>query len=227
MLSRPVAAVVFDMDGLLFDTESLYEKALFTAAAEIGCEMDADSFQAMVGTPWPDTRRRLLGRYGAGYPADRLVEIWVAHFKLLADRELTLKPGALELLTWLDELALPRAIATSSSHATVRHHLAAHGLGDRFHAIVAEGDYAMGKPAPEPFLRVAERLGVDPRDCLALEDSPNGVRSAAAAGMMTVMVPDRVRPTQEIARLCLILASLHEVVALISSSRPASAAASS
>jgi len=227
MLPRPVAAVVFDMDGLLFDTERLYEKALAPAAAEVGCEMGQDTFQTIIGTPWNDTRRMLLERYGPGYPVDALAEAWSRHFKLLAEVELALKAGVLELLTLLDELGLPRAIATSSSRRTVDHHLAAHDLVHRFHHIVASGDYAMGKPAPDPYLTAARRLGVDPRRCLALEDSFNGVRSASAAGMMTVMVPDLVQPTAEICALCSVVPTLHEVVRLIVSSRPASAAASS
>src|SRR5215510_5372713 len=106
---------------------------------------------------------------------------------MLAATRLSLKPGAIELLDTLDDLRLPRAIATSSSHQTVQHHLTAHNLVGRFHEIVGHGDYAGGKPAPDPFLKAAERLGVEPRLCLALEDSHSGVRSACSAGMMTVM----------------------------------------
>jgi HAD superfamily hydrolase (TIGR01509 family) len=116
----------------------------------------------------------------------------------------------------LDRLRLPRAIATSSSRTTVERHLSAHALVDRFDAIVGHGDYATGKPAPDPFLRAAERLGADPARCLALEDSHNGVRSAAAAGMMTIMVPDLLEPTEEMRTLCLLVArDLHEVAELI------------
>jgi len=92
----------------------------------------------------------------------------------------------------------------------------AHGLAERFDAIVGRGDYAAGKPAPDPFLKAAERLGVEPRLCLALEDSHNGVRSACAAGMMTVMVPDLVPPTEDIRSLCIaIAADLHGVRELL------------
>ena len=89
---------------------------------------------------------------------------------------------SIELLDLLDDLQLPRAIATSSRHEDARHHLGAHGLHDRFHAIVAHGDYVQGKPNPDPFLKAADRLGVDPALCLALEDSHNGVRAASRAG---------------------------------------------
>ena len=87
---------------------------------------------------------------------------------------------------------------------------------DRFDEIICRGDYEKGKPAPDPFLKGAERLGVEPRLCLALEDSHIGVRSAAAAGMITVMVPDLLEPTEEIRACCtLVVRDLHEVCCLI------------
>jgi beta-phosphoglucomutase-like phosphatase (HAD superfamily) len=98
----------------------------------------------------------------------------------------------------------------------VNRHLASLGLVGRFDQIVASGDYAAGKPAPDPFLRAAGRLGVAPELCLALEDSHNGVRSACAAGMMTVMVPDLLEATGEISRLCVVVArDLHDVERMI------------
>lgn len=225
ILQRPVRAVVFDMDGLLFDTEKLHARAALAAAKEVGCELTMDVFHRFLGTT--EARRILQAHYGDSYPFDELRAAWGRQFKVLAETELELKPGALNLLDLLDELGLPRAIATSSSHNTVRHHLAAHDLAQRFHVVVAAGDYTASKPAPDPFLRAAERLAVAPSDCLALEDSHNGIRSASAAGMMAVMVPDLIEPTAEIERLCCVVPSLHDVRELILSSRRGSAAASS
>jgi HAD superfamily hydrolase (TIGR01509 family) len=210
------AAIVFDMDGLLFDTETLYQEAVLVAAAEGGHDVTSGIFNRTIGLPWPQTRSLLLAHFGNAFPADEFVAAWVRHFDLLAATRLSLKPGAIELLDTLDDLRLPRAIATSSAHQTVERHLIAHNLVGRFHQIVGHGDYASGKPAPDPFLKAAERLGVDPRLCLALEDSHNGVRSASAAGMMTVMVPDLLEPTDEIRELCACVArDLHEVRHLI------------
>lgn len=227
-LPRPVEAVVFDMDGLLFDTEKLYGRAILTAAEELGVEMTTEVFLTFVGTPWTHNRRQMLEAYGEAYPAEELRVRWMKHFELLLADGLDLKPGVVELLDLLDQLGLSRAIATSSSHGTADHHLAAHGLASRFHHIVAAGDYANAKPAPDPFLAAAGRLGVDAADCLALEDSLNGVRSASSAGMMTVMVPDLIQPTSDIKQLCAaVVSSLLDVPALITSSRLGSAAASS
>jgi HAD superfamily hydrolase (TIGR01509 family) len=215
-LPRKPAAVVFDMDGLLFDTETLYQEAILLAAAEGGHEVAGDIFSRTIGVPWAQSRVMLMSHFGEAFPVDTFQEAWVRHFWVIAETRLELKPGALELLGTLDEMGLPRAIATSSSLRTVERHLTAHGLEGRFNAIVGHGDYENGKPAPDPFLKAAERLGIEPALCLALEDSHNGVRSASAAGMMTLMVPDLLEPTEEIRGLCtLIVPDLHEVRRLI------------
>lgn len=211
-LPRPPAALVFDMDGLLFDTETVAEEAFLAAAAEAGHQATKPLFRQLVGRPWPANRELLLAHYGAGFAVDVFREVWLRHYQHLLATRLTLKPGVVELLETLDKLKLPRAIATSSSLPTVRHHLTTHGLSARFDAIVAHGDYAAGKPAPDPFLAAAARLDVEPGLCLALEDSHNGVRSAAAAGMMVIMVPDLLEPTEEMRRLSTgVLRDLHEV----------------
>lgn len=209
-------AVVFDMDGLLFDSETLYVEAAITAATELGHEASTEIILRTTGGPWPQTRLLLLEHFGPAFPVDDFMTVWVRHFWVLAEDRLALKPGVVELLDLLDELGLPKAIATSSSHTTVQNHLEAHNLVDRFDAIVGAGDYVAGKPAPDPFLTAAEQLGVAPEACLALEDSHNGVRSASAAGMMAVMVPDLLPPTDEIRALSTLVAvDLHEVRRLI------------
>jgi HAD superfamily hydrolase (TIGR01509 family) len=206
------AAVVFDMDGLLFDTETLYQEAIHLAAAEAGHEVAPGFFNRTVGLPWAESRALLLSHFGENFAVDEFQAEWVRHFWVIAETRLALKPGALELLDTLDRFRLPRAIATSSSRRTVERHLSAHSLTERFDKIVGHGDYERGKPAPDPFLKAAERLGVEPRLCLALEDSHNGVRSASSAGMMTIMVPDLLEPTEEIRGLCtLVVRDLHEV----------------
>lgn len=214
VLPRPVHAVVFDMDGLLVDTEVVYHDAMAAVAEDMGHPMSLDVFHAMIGLP--DNTDLLTGHYGADFPVAafnaRVLEL--AEEMILAG--VALKAGVLEILDRLDELALPRAIATSSSHRAVASHLGGSGIIPRFHTIVAKGDYARGKPAPDPYLTAASRLGIDPGLCLALEDSHNGVRAAASAGMMTIMVPDMLAPTTEMHELCVRIAEdLHEVRGLL------------
>ena len=187
------------------------------AAAAAGHEMPASVFVRLLGSPWVASRKMLIEYYGEAFDIDALWSAWMRTFEaLITDRQF-IKSGAIGLLDTLDALGLPAAIATSSSHATVQRHLAAHGLTGRFRRIVGHGDYANGKPAPDPFLLAADQLGVAPGECLALEDSFNGIQSAASAGMMTVMVPDILEPTDEIKALCAVVAEdLSEVERLIS-----------
>jgi HAD superfamily hydrolase (TIGR01509 family) len=215
-LPRKVKAVVFDMDGLLFDSESVYRDAMFATAAQMGFELPDHLFRRLVGVPWAGNVTMLLEHYGASFDHEAFRKEATRRFHVVADAEICLKAGVIEILDELDVLGLPRAVATSSLHPTVQHHLGQHDLLGRFDALVAQGDYARGKPAPDPFLTAAERLGVDPADCLALEDSHNGVRAAHAAGMMTIMVPDLLDATEEMQTLCVRIAhDLHEVRELL------------
>ena len=158
-LPRRPTAVIFDMDGLLFDTEKLYQEAILLAAAEGGHTVAARVFSRTVGLPWAQSRSLLLAHFGQTFPVDEFEAAWIRHFWVIAETRLTVKPGVLELLGTLDQFDIPRAIATSSSHRTVERRLAAHDLAGRFHAVVGHGDYVNGKPAPDPFLKAAERLG--------------------------------------------------------------------
>jgi HAD superfamily hydrolase (TIGR01509 family) len=219
-LPRQPSAVVFDMDGLLFDTEAIYERAALSAAAELGCEMDSAFFRSTIGSPWPATRQRLVDFYGPTFAVDELRAVAGRIFNELVETELPVKPGVLELLDLLDTLGLPRAIATSSSRATVHRHLEAHAMADRFHHVVAHDDCERHKPDPDPFLKAAGLLGVAPSLCLALEDSHMGVQAASAAGMMTIMIPDLLPATEEIRGLCTHVANdLHAVCLLLETDR--------
>lgn len=208
--AREIEAVIFDMDGLLIDTERVVREAMCEAARLMGRELPADLFLRMVGLPEDASRAVSAGHFGEDF--DHQAFEAETHRRVRAQLQLgaTLKTGVIELLDLLDAIGLPRAVATSSSHETVARHLAP--IRARFAAIVAAGDYARGKPCPDPFLVAARKLAVDPRSCLALEDSYNGVRAAHAAGMMTIMVPDLLEATEEMRGLCVaVAASLHDV----------------
>lgn len=215
VLATLPAAVIFDMDGLLFDSEAIYRDAILAAAGELGHAFTSADFLKLVGTPWATNRLVVQAHIGAAHDVDLFHATWMRHYHLGKAR-LAMKAGAVELLDRLDELRIPRAICTSSSRGEVQHNLELHALTSRFDAIVASGDYARSKPAPDPFLRAAEVLGVHPAECLALEDSHNGVRAAAAAGMHTIMVPDLLPETDEIKSLCRLVAKdLHSVRSLM------------
>ena len=213
-LPRPVHAVVFDMDGLLVDTEVLFRDAMFGAARAVGLELPPEVFLQMVGMNAQQAQGILTDHFGEGFQIEPYREQYLERFHAAADAGVSLKAGVVELLDHLDAERLPRAIATSSPHWEVDRNLGP--LKARFGAVIARGDYERGKPHPDPFLKAATAIGADPVHCLALEDSHNGVRAAHAAGMMTVMVPDLLEPTEEMHSLCVrILDSLHEVPGLI------------
>jgi HAD superfamily hydrolase (TIGR01509 family) len=215
-LPRNPQAVIFDMDGTIFNTEFLYYRAFLAAGQEQDLPVEPSLPLRTVGLSWESTTNLLLQHFGDSRRVQSLLAAWLRQFDRLAESELSLKPGVMQLLDQLDRLEIPSAIATSSYHDDVDRHLAAHGLSKRFAAVVANEDCVSVKPAPDPFLLAADRLSVDPTACLALEDSFQGVASASGAGMMTIMIPDMVAPTDEHRALCLyVVPDLHEVVELI------------
>jgi HAD superfamily hydrolase (TIGR01509 family) len=209
---HPVEAVLFDMDGLLVDTESIYRDAILAEAEARGRPMPLSVFLQMVGLPGHACDELARAHFGehvdlAAYNSDVTRRVTD---RLMAG--VALKQGVIELIDLLDELNIPRAIVTSSSHETVEAHLNQTGIVPRFHAVIARGDYARGKPHPDPFLRAADVLKRPPARCLVLEDSHNGIRAAHAAGMTAVMVPDLLDATEEMRGLCFaVVETLHEV----------------
>ncbi len=221
MLPHPVEAVIFDMDGLLVDSEVMFRDCMNHVAGLYGRDLPDSVFLRMVGLPSPVSRRIAIDHFGADFPIDAFNEAVWNHARSRHDAGVPLKPGVVELLDHLDRAAVPRAVATSSSHAVVELQLGRTGILPRFHSVVAAGDYARGKPHPDPFLTAASRLSADPARCLALEDSHNGVRAAQAAGMMVIMVPDLLEATPEMRDLCVtIAASLHDVRAILAAMKP-------
>lgn len=219
-LPRRIEAVVFDMDGLLVDTETMFRDVMMEAGRRRGIHLPLEVFLRMVGLQHQASRVVALEHFGADFD----YEPWIADAWALAHAQIevgvAVKAGAVELLDFLEAEGIPRAIATSSGHATVARQLGPNGLLARFQSVVAAGDYQRGKPNPDPFLVAAARLGVDPVACLALEDSHNGVRAAHAAGMMTIMVPDLLEATDEMRSLCVAVAeTLHEARILVASQR--------
>jgi HAD superfamily hydrolase (TIGR01509 family) len=210
-------AVVFDMDGLLLDTEMLARQANLLAGQELGLGLTEEFCALLIGVPLDGNRRLLLEHYGQSTPVDAFFAAAGRHFKSLVDcGALAVKPGVAELLDQLEQAGLPCAVATSSAKEKARHHLELAGISQRFQAIITRDDVARGKPHPDLFLGAAQALGTPPERCLALEDSYNGVRAAHAAGMPVIMVPDLLPATAEMGQKCLtIVHDLHEVTKLL------------
>lgn len=216
---RRVEGVVFDMDGLLLDTEIVYRAAMIEAGNVFGVQFTGETYAAMVGKTTPESAVMLQELYGPDFPIQSYFErVWADVEDLLA-AETKLKAGVIEILDYLDDLGLPRGIATSNGMVAVEKYLGRFDLLHRFNTVVAHHDVTRHKPNPDPYLEAARRLGVDPAHCLALEDSHPGVRAAHAAGMMTVMVPDILDPNEEMHDKCVHIAdSLHQVLDLLKAS---------
>ena len=216
-----IDAVVFDMDGTLLDTETLYKEVLFLVVRELGHEMTEEFHRDMIGYPRERNRAALRQRYGADFPLEAYAERCRAGMAERCRAGVPLKPGAQELLDRLRTIGMPAAVATSSHREDAVRHLQGAGLLDRFETVVSRDDVTQGKPHPETFLLAAERLGADPRHCLAIEDSHNGIRAAHAAGMHVIMVPDMLPPTDEMRALCrLVLDGLAGLEAMLRDDQP-------
>lgn len=201
-LPRAVRAVVFDLDGTLLDTERAYRAAFFDTVAAFGRSLPASDYDTLVGLPTTARRLLLPAMLGADCPTEHFIESYYqARARHLAGG-ISLRPGATRLLALLASRSIPVAIATSASAGTAARHLAAAGLGGRFHLVVSRDDVVCGKPAPDSFLLAAAGLDVNASNCLALEDSAHGVAAAHAAGMMVVMVPDVLAPAPETVQCC-------------------------
>jgi len=208
-MMRP-RAVIFDMDGLMLDTERLAPAAWSDAARAVGVEFDMTLLPAMVGRNFRDCNALIVERHGETYPTVELMRAWhVAYDAIVARDGIALKPGLVELLDWLEREDIDKAVATSTRRDRAQAKLAQTGLLQRFTTLVGGDEIARGKPAPDIFLLAAERLAREPGDCLVLEDSEPGVRAALAAGMTPIMVPDLHQPSAELLALGpLVLASL-------------------
>jgi HAD superfamily hydrolase (TIGR01509 family) len=188
---RALQGVLFDMDGLLVDSEPLWFEVECAVMAQLDGQWSEADQQALVGGSLPRTVSYLLAR--AARPASpEDVGRWLVEgmTTLLMSRTLTMLPGAGELLAQVRAAGIPNALVTSSERPIMDAVL--HQLGVGFDATVCADDVRRGKPDPEPYLRAASLLRADPAWCVALEDSPNGVASAEAAGCRLVAVPSLV-----------------------------------
>lgn len=195
-------AVIFDMDGVLFDTERLSISCWLETAERMGLGDIREGAYGCIGLNRTDSRIFIRQLYGDAFPYDEFRANNSALFQKKIERDgLPVKKGAREILSWLKETGIKTAVASSTNTQTVTGHMERAGFLPYFQEIIGGDMVEHSKPRPDIYLMACRRLGVEPEKASAIEDSPNGIRSAHAAGMLPIMVPDMVEPTAEIEAL--------------------------
>ncbi|NEP19441.1 MAG: HAD family phosphatase [Leptolyngbya sp. SIO4C1] len=189
-------AVIFDMDGLMFDSESVYHHAWQRAINGLGYRFDSQQYLSLVGQSNAEAERLMQQFFGEAFPFQQFRTDWTRYWQETVQAQpIPLKPGVLALLSLLEQHQVPKAVGTSSTWPEAELTLKGGDVWQRFAHIVTVDQVAAGKPAPDIFLEAAQRLSVAPQDCLVLEDSNAGVSAATDAGMTVVMVPDLQSPS--------------------------------
>ena len=207
-------AVVFDMDGVIFDTERLVIEFWKEVAKKHNIPNIEHTCIQCLGTNRVRTREIFLENYGADFPFDpyraEVTELFNTHYKGVP---LPTRPGIRELLSYLQEQDIKVGLASSTAQHLVRDEIGTAGLLPYFQTLVCGDMVEHSKPAPDIFLKACEILNADPTKSIAIEDSFNGIRSAHCAGMTPIMVPDQVQPTDEIRALAFhVMPSLLDVL---------------
>lgn len=200
-------AVIFDMDGLLVDSETVSAKAFEETAAEYGLNDVFDIFMSLVGCNEKQHVNTLKEALEPEIDSVKFREDWIARYLAAIENGVpALLPGAEALLQWLKDNNISRALATSSGRAAAEKKLQGNNIFHYFETITTGDDVQISKPNPEIFLKAAASLGIQPEHALVLEDSENGVRAGVAAGMRVIQVPNLVPPSKALLTLG------HEVV---------------
>lgn len=216
-----IKAVIFDMDGLMFDTEALAKQAWRAVGLEMNLPAPNELVYKVIGMNAAQVRKTCLGHFGPTFDYDGFRKKTADYMhRILKESGVPIKQGLPELLGYIKENGHKTAVASSSSRATVEYYLETAQLAEHFPILLCGDMVKNSKPAPDIFLAVANALDTQPADCLVLEDSHNGIRAAHAAGMPALMVPDLVAPTDELRTLCSgVFESLYDVIPFLEKDR--------
>ena len=211
-----IQAVLFDMDGLMIDTERLSDKVWCEIGARYGLHITPADTALLRGRNRAGGRAAFQKRFGPDVPYDVMCDAVVGRLTAMLARNVPVMPGLLELLEQVRSRNLPMAVVSSTHRSLVESNLRVAGIRDYFTALVCGDMVSRSKPAPDIYLTAAQTLHTQPAACLVLEDSYNGVRAGAAAGCATVMVPNVDPATPEMENLCWhIVPDLAKVIPLL------------
>ena len=212
-----IKAVLFDMDGTVFDTERIYREGWFYAAEAVGFDEMEELLARVFGTSEKDIGTYVYKTYGADFPYEKMLGIRAdLILKRIEENGVPFKKGVPEVFARLQEKGIQSALVTSAPAFRVNDFLTRSGLKSCFSAVITGERVSKSKPAPDIFLLAASELGLDPSECLVAEDSHNGVKAGYNAGMQVAMIPDLQSYTEEIAPYVTYpLASLEELPNLL------------
>jgi HAD superfamily hydrolase (TIGR01509 family) len=211
-------AVIFDMDGLMLDTERMVMITCRRAAADFGYMISDEIYLQVIGRTVEDTCRIFCGALGEAFPFDEVRKRRLEYTEeYICHSGLPKKPGLIEVLDSLQSCSVPKAVATSTGREEACNRLRTAELFHYFDVLVGGDEVVHGKPAPDLFLLAADCLKTPPTECIVLEDSEAGIRAARAAGMTSILIPDLKDPSDEVRALASwMYSSLHEVRELFS-----------
>lgn len=192
---------IFDMDGVLFDTERLYQDIWQELAREHGVELGSGFVKDISGTNG-SRMLKTVEKYYRVSDGSAIVDTCMRRMKEELSIHVPVKEGVFEILRFLKEKGIRTAVASSTARERINENLQRAGIRDYFMEIVSGSEVKNGKPAPDIFLCAAERIGCSPEECFVFEDSENGVRAGFAAGCVTIMIPDLLEPETEIRSCC-------------------------
>ena len=201
---------IFDMDGTLFDTEKLYQRAWLDVAAQFGVEKNFELPKAISGTNLGEESERIVRRFYPNIDAKAYIARVLEVVDTWRTQRLELMAGVEEILAFFKSAGVAMAVASSAPVAVIEENLSRANLRGCFDVLIGGDLVTRSKPAPDIFLLAAERLNLPASDCYIFEDSFNGIRAAAASGGVAIMIPDIVQPTDDIKKICAVFASLTE-----------------